>query len=158
MTPAELKTEITTGPLAAELAPFVAAGNDGQVAAILNDTTRGATMLKLTMISARGVLSGYAGGPVAAAAVLDKLESAAATVPAIKWVMTFLKSDGIDIGHPATQGMLDQLATGGVLTATEAAHLKALGVFPASRAEVLGTTIDITDVARSLRNDNGSAT
>ena len=31
------KTEIETGPLAAELAPFVAAGNDGQVVAILND-------------------------------------------------------------------------------------------------------------------------
>ena len=33
------KTEIETGPLAAELAPFVAAGSDGQVAAILNDKT-----------------------------------------------------------------------------------------------------------------------
>ena len=37
LTTAQLKAEITTGPFAAELAPFVAAGNDTQVAAILND-------------------------------------------------------------------------------------------------------------------------
>lgn len=151
MTPAELKAEITTGPLSAELAPFVAAGNDGAIAAALNDKTRGTVMPKYRLISARGVLSEYSGGPVDAAAVLDKLEAAAATVPAIKWVLSFLRSDGIDIGSPVTQGMLDQLVTGGVLTATEAGNLKALGISPASRAEVLGTTIDIQQIATAMR-------
>ena len=146
------KTEIETGPMAAELAPFVTAGNDGQVAAILNDKTRGSTKLQHRLLSARGVLADYAGGPTAAAAVLDKLESAATTVPAIKWVMTFLRADGIDIGHPATQGMLDQLAAGGVLTAAEAANLKALGIVPASRAEqVSGRDVTIYEIAQAMR-------
>ena len=39
MTPAQLKTEIQTGPLAAALAPLVAAGNDVGVAALLNART-----------------------------------------------------------------------------------------------------------------------
>ena len=144
------KTEILMGPMAAELAPFVAAGNDVQVAAILSDRTRGATRLQHRLLSARGVLADYAGGPMAAAAVLDKLEAASASVPAIKWIMTFLRADGIDIGHPATQGMLDQLA-GNVLTAPEASNLKALGIVPASRADVLGETLTHIDVAKALR-------
>jgi hypothetical protein len=147
------KTEIETGPLAAELAPFVAAGNDGQVAAILNDKTRGGTRLQYRLLSARGILADYADGPMAAAAMLDKLEAASVSVSAIKWVMTFLKSDGIDIGHPATQGMIDQLAAGGVLTTTEATNLKALGIVPASRAEVLGATITHIDVAKAMRGE-----
>lgn len=146
------RDEIETGPLATELAPFVAAGSDGQVAAILNDRTRGETRLQHRLLSARGVLADYAGGPMAAAAVLDKLEAASTSVPALKWVMTFLRADGIDIGHPATQGMLDQLAAGGVLSAPEAAKLKALGFVPASRAEVaMGREATIFDVAQAIR-------
>ena len=151
MTPAALKTEIQTGPLAVELAPYLASGNDTAIADALN-SQRGATMLKARLISARGVLSEYPTGPAAGAAVLDKLEAAAASVPAVKWVMSFLKSDGIDIGSPATQGMLDQLAVGGLITADEAAKLKSLGVAPASRAEiVLGQSVTATDVAVALR-------
>ena len=36
MTPAELKAEIQTGPLAAELAPYIASGNDTAIADALN--------------------------------------------------------------------------------------------------------------------------
>lgn len=43
MTPTELKAEIQTGPLAAELAPFVAAGNDAAIAEALN-AKRGSTI------------------------------------------------------------------------------------------------------------------
>lgn len=155
MTPLELKTEIQTGPMAAELAPFVASGNDSAIADALN-AKRGSTMLRSRLMSARGVLGDYPDGPAAGAAVLDKLEAASASIPAVKWVMSFLKAEGIDIGSPATQGMLDQLAAGGVLTTDEATKLKALGLMPASRAEILGATITITDVARALRNDDGT--
>ena len=58
-----LTTEIQTGPLAAELAPFVASGNDAAIADILNDKTRGETMLSARLISARGVLADYPDGP-----------------------------------------------------------------------------------------------
>ena len=150
MTPAELKVEIETGPLASELAPFIASGNDIAIANILNEH-RGDRMLHSRVISARGVLSDYPGGPAAGAAVLDKLEAASATVSAVKWVMSFLKSDGIDIGNVATQGMLDQLAAGGLITVTEAGELKSMGYAPASRAMILGVTITHLDVAKALR-------
>lgn len=151
-----LKTEIDIGPLATELAPHKASGNDTAIAAALN-AQRGETMLRERLISARGVLANYPGGSAEGAAVLDKVEAAAASVPAVKWVMSFLKADGIDIGSPATQGMLDQLAAGGLVTADEASKLKALGVAPASRAEIVfGQVVSVTDVARALRNDDGS--
>jgi len=152
-----LKTEIQSGPLAGELAPYVTSGNDTQVAAILNEQ-RGETMLRERMINARGVLAYYPGGPLEAATVLDKLEAAAALVPAVKWVMTFLKTDGIDIGMPSTHAMLDQLAAGGLITVDEADKLKSLGYSPASRAEiVVGRSVSANDVARAIRNDDGSS-
>lgn len=46
MTPSELKNEITSGPLAASLAPLWDAGDDTAVAAILNDATLGETLVK----------------------------------------------------------------------------------------------------------------
>ena len=151
MTPAALKTEIETGPLAAEIAPLYAAGNDIAVAAVLN-SRRGENMLRSRLVSARAVLGEYPDGPAAAAAVLDKLEAASATVPAVKWVMSFLRADGIDIGSPATQGMLDQLAAGGAITAQEATKLKSLGIVPASRAElVFGQLVSITEVSETRR-------
>lgn len=152
-----LKTEIQSGPLAAELAPHIASGNDTAIADALN-SHRGETMLRERLISARGVLADYPDGPAAAAAVLDKLEAAAAHVPAVRWVMSFLKSDGIDIGSPATQGMIDQLVAAGVLTTDEGDKLKALGSVPASRAEIVfGRTVTANDVAHAVRNDDGSS-
>lgn len=153
MTP--LQNEIVNGPLSAELALFVAADNDVAVAAILND--KRFTGLKSRIISARGVLSDYPGGPMEAAAVLDKLEAAGPAVPALRWAISFLKGDGVDIGHPATQGMLDQLAQSGVITVAEAENLKTLGFAPTSRAEIVfGRGVSTTDVAASVRNDDGS--
>ena len=102
------------------------------------------------MITARGILSDYPGGPVAAALVLDKLEAAAPSVPALKWAFGFLKTaEGLDIGHPATQGMIDQLATAAVITSDEADKLKALALQPASRAEVLGLPYMTEEILRS---------
>ena len=148
---ADLKAEIETGPLAAELAPFVAAGNDVAVAEILN-SKRGETKLHSRMVSSRAVLGEYPDGPMAGAAVLDKLEAAATSISAVKWVMSHLKADGIDIGSPATQGMLDQLATTGVITADEAEKLKVLGRVAASRAEVVfGRLVSINDVSETRR-------
>ena len=153
MNHAALKTEIQTGPLAAELAPHIASGNDTAIADALN-AQRGETMLRERFISARSILAFYPDGPAAAAVVLDKLEAAAASVPAVKWVMSYLKSDGIDIGGVATHGMLDQLAAGGLITADEATKLKSLGYAPVSRAEtVLGQSVSVTDVAVALRGN-----
>ena len=157
MTADLLRAEIRTGPLAGELAPHLASGDDDAVADALN-RRRGETVLRARMISALGVLASYPDGPMAAAAVLDKLEAAATRVPAVKWAMMFLNTyEGIDIGQASTQGMVDHLAAGGVITADEAGKLKSLGRVPASRAEiVVGRLVSANDVARAIRNDDGS--
>lgn len=151
----DLKTYLTTDPDNLGFAPLILAGNDGEIAALIN--TQGTKMLRTRIISARGVLSDYAGGPAAAADVLDKLETLSASVPAIRWVMTFLKAEGVDIGHPATQGMLDQLAAGGALTKAEAKNLQALGFATCSWGEKAGLG-NVSDIAirKVIWNDDGT--
>lgn len=89
----------------------------------------------MTMISARTVLAqlGQAG-----AVALDKLEAAGAQNSVVKWAMKFLTTDeGLDVGHPMSQSMLDQLAQAGVLTQAEATALKGLALHPQTRGEAL---------------------
>lgn len=141
-----LSDEIDNDPTGKGYATFLP-GQPGHVVALLNALTE--TSVKTRMITARGILSDYPGGPAAAAMVLDKLETAAPSIPALKWAFGFLKTaDGLDIGHPATQGMIDQLSPG-VIDAEEAAHLKALALQPASRAEVLGLPVMTEQILRN---------
>lgn len=91
----------------------------------------GRSRLVSKLISERGIMEAYPGGPVAADAVLTKLEafgnSAAPGAGPVKRAMKFLaQPEGIDIGSAATQAMLTQLGAGGVLTTEEANNLKAL--------------------------------
>lgn len=86
------------------------------------------------MVNARHVLAELG---AAGAAALDKLEAAAASNSVVKWAVRFLDSQGLDIGHPMSQSMLDQLAQANVLTRTEADALKALALADQTRAEAL---------------------
>jgi hypothetical protein len=68
------------------------------------------------------------------ASILDKLEEAATVNSAVKWAVRFLGQDsGINVGDPATQYMIDQLAASNppALTAPQAAALKNLALQPA---------------------------
>jgi hypothetical protein len=87
-----------------------------------------------TIITARTVLAQLG---MAGAVALDKLEAAGSVNPAVKWAVKFLTTDGLDVGHPTSQSMLDQLAAANVLTAAEASSLKALALQPQTRAEAL---------------------
>ncbi|MEN9905523.1 MAG: hypothetical protein RLZZ555_2088 [Pseudomonadota bacterium] len=87
-----------------------------------------------TMITARTVLAQLG---MAGAVALDKLEAAAPHNSVVKWAIKFLTTDGLDVGHPTSQSMLDQLAAANVLTAAEASSLKALALQPQTRAEAL---------------------
>lgn len=140
-----LSDEITNDPTGKGYAAFLP-DQPGKVVDLLNAYNE--TKVKARMITARGILSDYPGGPVEAATVLDKLDTAAPTIPALRWAWAFIKGEGIDIGHPATQAMLDTLATATVLTSTEAANLKSLAVQPASRAEVLGLPLITEKILR----------
>lgn len=87
-----------------------------------------------TMVTARTVLAELG---MAGAVALDKLEAAGNSNPVVRWAVKFLAGEGLDVGHPMSQSMLDQLAQAGVLTRTEADALKALALADQTRAEAL---------------------
>ena len=136
MTPAQLtalKSEIQTDPAALGYAAYLPDA-PGRVCALLNAIST--TMTRSRFITARTILAECGmDGP----AILDTLDAVAANVSAVKWAMRFLQQDsGIDIGHPATQAMLNQLRAAGALQVSQVDALKALAVQAASRAQVLG--------------------
>lgn len=153
-----LFTELQNDPAALGYAALISAKNDQGVADLLNAQTFDVPVTRL--ITARGILSDYPGGPSAAAAVLDKLDTASASIPALKWAWKFISGEGLDIGHSATQGMLDFLATAGggnVLTAQEAENLKSLALAKKSRSEILfGKQTAANEVAAVVRDASGN--
>lgn len=124
-----LQTELTTDPLNRGYAQYIP-DCPGILVNLLNDPIY--QKHKTRFVTARTVLAEVAGG----AEILDKLETAAQTNSAVKWAMRFVTTDGIDVGYPATQQLLDSLV-GSVLTQAECDALKNMALQPASRAEVL---------------------
>jgi hypothetical protein len=102
--------------------------------------------------NAIGIMSAL--GAVTGAAILEKLDQAKAGIPALKWAMLAMDDpQGINLGDPETQTMLDDLATGGVITQAEADTVKALAIQPSSLAyETVGQPITAADVSIALRN------
>lgn len=96
------------------------------------------------IITARGIASAYSAGPIAAEALLMKLEGAAAQMLASSDVQTkvigsllsrqlgFLKAEGLDFGDATLRAMLDTFAAAplSIITSDEAARLKALALQP----------------------------
>lgn len=124
-----LTEELTIDPLGIGYSTMT----NGEIEAALNAKTRSRIISRF--VTARTILAECADG----ATILDKLEAAGAQVSAVKWAMRFLQQEGgIDVGHPATLAMVDQLVGAGVLTAAEGAALKNLSVELCSRAEEIG--------------------
>jgi hypothetical protein len=100
----------------------------------------------------RGLMSAL--GAITAATILEKLEQAATQNIVLKWIMpTILSDEGLNIGDPETQKMLDALVVANVITQAEAELVKALAVQPSSLAyETVGQPITAADVSIALRN------
>lgn len=138
MTPAQLSAlqdlvqrDLTEAEQAA-IGPLLASGNVGAIAEILSV---GRTHAVSHFASERGILERYPGGPIEADALLAKLEGFAQTAhPMARIVGRALKflaqPEGLDVGSPATRGLLDQLAAGGVITAAERDGLVAMATRP----------------------------
>ena len=120
--------------------------SDNTVADILNDPAM-QTTIRPRLITARTILAELPNG----AEILDKLESVATQVSAVKWSMFYLKGEsGIDIGHAGTIAQIDGLVAGGVLESNEGEALKNMALLPTSRADILGLgTISYNDVNRA---------
>ena len=126
-----LTAELTADPLGIGYAAM----KDAQAAAALNAPTRPTVVEHF--VNAKEVLAVL--GAVAGAAFLDALDAVAVDNSAVRWAMTFIRSDsGIDAGNAETRAMLDQLATAGVLDAASVATIKTLAERQISRAEELG--------------------
>jgi hypothetical protein len=137
MTPQQIRDAIAAS---ADLQALQAEGN---VDAIARALSAGRTKVGSHFASERGVLERFPGGPIAADALLSKLEAFAATAhpmaSIVRRALKFLaQADGLDIGSPATQGLLAQLGAGGVLTVEEVAGLRAMALVadPISREQV----------------------
>lgn len=118
----------------AQITVLIAPGNrqDGAIAALLSI---GRTRVVSHFASERGILERYPGGPVQADALLAALEAFAATThPMARIVSRALKflaqPEGLDIGSPATQALLDQLQAGNVLTLEQRNGLRAMATQP----------------------------
>lgn len=127
MTPQEIRDAIAASP---ELQALQA---DGNVNAIALALSAGRTKVASHFASERGVLERFPGGPIAADALLTKLEafstSGHAMASIVRRALKFLaQSEGLDIGSPATQALLAQLGAGGVLTSKEVAGLRAMAL------------------------------
>jgi hypothetical protein len=116
-----LHDELTTGPLAAEMATFLAIRNDAAIAEIYN---RGRTKLvethvgNLTVVGLLGIEDGNR--------LLDAIYSNAD----YRYVTDGLKAARLDISDPLVRAALDAMAMAGVITTPQADLLKNLAVVP----------------------------
>lgn len=138
MTPAELSAlEALAGrallaPEVEQVDGWLPPRRDDLIAALLS---AGRTKLVSHFASERGILDRYPGGPIAADAMLVKIEAFAQSqhplASIVKRALKFLaQPDGIDLGSSAVQALLGQLAAGNVITADERAGLLAMATQP----------------------------
>lgn len=155
-TPAELRAEIESGPLAEELAPLVAAGNDAGVAVALNARSRGETLprpMRLTLFT-QFLMS---------RALLRKIRDAEAntllpaTVRDVCYGLLLIVGSGsdreIDPTDVPTVGMIDALVAASVASAEDKSAWLAACRMPASRAESrwgYGTSVTAEQVGVAL--------
>lgn len=143
MTSAELKAEIQSGPHAATLAPFVAAGNDAAIAAFLNDPSGpGAGTVTRSTLTQQGLLRAF--GPV-----VVSLASKTAAIKE-KWdrIINLIKYME-EISPADIDSILSLAVTDGLMTAAKVTELKTR---TGCRAEVLfGRLVTPTDVSETRR-------
>lgn len=152
-----LATEINTDPEALGYSQYKVEA-PGRIADMMNAPSFLAPRSR--WISELGIMELYPDGPVAADALLAKLETFAATQHAlagvVRRVLRFLQGNGFDIGSATSHNMLSVLAQASVVSADEATKLKALANKPASRAEVLfgnGTVVTEVQVRKAINGN-----
>ena len=111
--------------------------DDGAIAAALSV---GRVRLEPRPIGIGTILNAL--GPVAGAALLDRLDAARASIPPLKWAWVLLEAGQLDVSLAATRGQIDALVDGGLISAGEAAALKALAEVP--------DPVSAQDVGRAL--------
>lgn len=152
----DLKTEIETGPLAAELAPHVAAGDDGAVVALLNAKT-----IDAVRSVGRHVFVRWAAKSGMRATIQDVAANAASPLRSSALALLDIiqggGDSGIDFSDNDNIEMLGAWVALNELTQAHSDELLALATIKISRAEAsMGRDATENDVVRALRNDDGT--
>ena len=123
--------------------PQYAALSSYDLSALLNDPdgTEGSTIVGDLDVNAKQVLSVL--GATAGSVFLDALEAVSTTHSAVKWTLTFLKTEtGINVGDAETRNSLDELSDGGALNVDSVAAIKALANSSTSWAQANSVRVD----------------
>ena len=151
----DLKTEIQSGPLAAELAQHVAAGNDAAIADILNRR-----YILVTGCVDRATFAMWCGSTGLRAAIQDHAGNAASPLRAIALTLLDFLQGGVapslDLAKPANLGMLAAWVAAGAITPEQRTELMEMATHVISRAEQLGINITDMDIRRTIWADDGS--
>ena len=142
------KTEIQTGPMAAELAPFVAAGDDGAVVALLNAKT-----IDAVRSVGRTLFVRWAAKTGMRATIQDVSIEASSLLRSSALALLDIIQGGGDTGvnfaEPDNVTMLSSWVFYNKLAPAHRDELLALATVKISRAEqVAGRDVSIEDVAR----------
>jgi hypothetical protein len=145
-----LYNELTTGPLSAELAPYIASGDDSAIDKILNEKQ----FVVIDEISANDFAI-WAASTGLRATIQDHAENPASPLRSIALTLLDLLQGNLDraldFGNAANVAMLEAWVTATAITAAQRDELLALSEKMISRAEQLGINPTITDIAQALR-------
>jgi len=146
-----LYQELIEGPLAAEIAPFIAAGNDGAINAIL--TRKDIAVYGSISVNAFAIWAAKTG---LRAAIQDHAYTLQSPLRSIALtLLDFLQSSSarsLDFGNSDNCAMLEAWVVAGALTPVQRDDLLAMALTTISRAEQQGVNADIAAIAHSLRS------
>lgn len=142
-----IRSEISSTPALKALAL------EGKTQEIADYLSTNKTKVVSHFASERGILERFPLGPLAADTLLAKLEDFSKTAhPMSRIVGRALKflalPEGLDIGSPATRGLLVELANAGVITEAEVNGL--------TQMATIHETINEFDVRLAIYADNGT--
>ena len=138
MTPAEIRDAIAASPTLTALMPDASA-----IAAVMS-VGRTRVVQKLGGV---GVVMETL-GPDVGSAVLDGLDALKSVSSPVKWAWVLINRGELDFGSPATRGMIQQLAAGGVIPTDAAAALLSVAEVP--------DPVQPHEVMAAIYNDDGS--
>jgi hypothetical protein len=150
-----LLDELTTGPLAAELAPLLADGDDTAIYNVLHRadiTVNGAIAVNDFAI--------WAASTGLRAAIADHADNIASPLRSIALTLLDLLqgnlAPNLDFGNAANVTMLEAWVTAGALTEAQRDELLTLSQKLISRAQQAGIAATLTDIRQAIWHDDGS--
>jgi hypothetical protein len=147
--------ELTTGPLAAEIAPFIASGDDGAIYAALHRKD-----IPVSGAVAVNDFAIWAASTGLRAAIQDHADNAESPLRSIALTLLDLLqgnlAPALDFGNAANVTMLNAWVAAGALTIPQRDDLLTLSQKLISRAEQVNIPATLIDIKMEIWHDNGT--